>query len=423
MKYNCTFYLDKEKNGFSPINACITYSSNRLRYFTGYRIDKKNFKIEFDEFGKNAFVVKNAIGMYGTNRIKYNDINEKIKAIEVRLHDFLDPLKETPEKQSIIEQLNDVCKKVKSDKQEPIIQETFWQVIKRYLNSTDVSDTNQKQIKSSLNHFKTFIDNENVTFEDINGNIISEFETWLKNGGRGRNSVSVALKRLKRFFSWAITDQKKRCINVTIKNPFNDFEITPELYGEPILLTKKERDLLFNLSIENDRLKKVRDIFLFQCFCGARISDLMSLKRKNLQDGILSYIPQKTSKETMKTVEIPLNDKAIEILQSYNEADGYLLPRMSDVEINRTLKTLFISANLNRSVEYLNSKTGVKEFKPLHELATTHLARRTFAGLLYNNGVKDGIIASMTGHSEHSKAFVRYRKIDIDLKKQATKNL
>ena len=230
------------------------------------------------------------------------------------------------------------------------------------------------------------------------------------------------MKKLQRIFTWVITDQKQRNIEPTIKNPFADFTITPELYGTPIIMQKKERDLLFDFEFENDRLKKVRDIFLFQCYCGARVSDLMKLTANNLHGEILRYVPMKTAKESMKTVEIPLNKKAIEILSRYNDPEGYLLPRMSDVEINRTLKTVFEIAELDRLVERLNPKTETIEFVPLHEVATTHLARRTFAGLMYAAGEKDDVIASMTGHSENSKAFTRYRAVDLELKKKATEN-
>ena len=156
---------------------------------------------------------------------------------------------------------------------------------------------------------------------------------------------------------------------ISIKNPFTDFTITPEIYGTPIVLQKKERDFLFDFQFENDRLKKVRDIFIFQCYCGARVSDLMRLTTNNLHGDTLRYVPTKTSKENMKTVEIPLNKKAIEVLKRYSDPEGYLLPRMTDVEINRTLKTVFESAALDRLVEHLNPKTETIEFVPLQAVS------------------------------------------------------
>jgi hypothetical protein len=130
----------------------------------------------------------------------------------------------------------------------------------------------------------------------------------------------------------------------------------------------------------------------------------------------------KTSKKSMETVSIPLNEKAIDILKRYNDPEGYLLPRMSDVEVNRTLKSVFKIAELNRTVEHLNPLTGQIDFVPLHEVASSHLARRCFVGLLYADGEKDDVIASMSGHSENSKAFSRYKKVDMNQKINAIKN-
>lgn len=414
MKYNCTFYLDKEKNGYCPINVCITYAGNRLRYFTGIRLKAENF-IKDEQEAK-----KNSIGLEGKIKVKYNIVNSRINEIKVEIAKIFEPAKSEPHRKFIVDQLNEVCSKVKSKKE----VETFWQTFERYIETTDVAPLSRKQIKSTCSHFKAFEASKKVkyTFDGINGETITAFEKWLKNGTRGRNHVAGILKRLKRFFLWAIKDQKQRNLEVTIQNPFSDFSIEPELYGSPIILQKNERDLLYDLPLENERLQKVRDIFVFQCYCGARISDLLSLKIVNLQEGVLRFTPQKTSNKTMTEVEIPLHEKAIEILKRHNDTEGYLLPHISDVEINRSLKVLFQEAKLNRPVQHLNPKTGNNEYLPLSELATTHLARRTFSGLMYNAGEKDSVIGAMTGHSENSTSFKRYRKVGMDLLKKATKN-
>lgn len=421
MKYSCTFYLDKEKNGFCPINVTVTYAGARLRYFIGYRIKKDNFPVR-DNAGKVLSVEakKNSIGLEGKTTVKYNAINGRMNEIVVELSKVFEPAIVSPEKKILIDKLNEVCKKVEPEKETTI--ESFWTTFDRYKDTVDVSPLSRKQIKSVIKHFKDFEATlkTNLTFDTITGETLISFEKWLKDGTRGRNYVSVVLKKLQRFFSWAITDQKQRKVEVTIKNPFTDFTITSEIYGTPIIMLKTERDLLYAYKFDNDRMKKVRDIFIFQCYCGARISDLMRLTTNNLHGDTLRYVPQKTSKESMKTVEIPLNKKALLILKRYNDPEGYLLPRMSDVEINRTLKSVFETAELNRPVEHLNPLTGTIEFIPLHKVASTHLARRTFAGLMYSDGQKDDVIASMTGHSENSKAFTRYRTVDINLKKKAT---
>jgi len=428
MKYSCTFYLDKEKNGFCPINASVTFAGTRLRYYIGYRIQKEKFVSFIDEFGTRYQAKKNSVGLEGKTPVKYNAINDRLQAINVELSYLLQSAKVIPDKKLIIEKLNSVSNKVEPVKE--IIIDSFWTTTDRFVETANVTPTSRKQLKSAIKHFKAYEGTLSycLAFDNINGETLTAFEQWLKDGTRGRNSIASILKRIQRFFSWAIKDQKLNHVEVTINNPFTDFTITPEIYGTPVILEKAERDYLYNLPLDNDRLKKIRDIFIFQCYCGARISDLMKLTTTNLHGEILKYVPQKTAKESIKEVEIPLNKKAIQILKRYNEPEGYLLPRMSEPEINRTLKTLFQTVSkerpkgLDRPVGHLNPKTEIVEYVPLHKLASTHLARRTFAGLMYAAGQKDDIIASMTGHSENSKAFTRYRAIDMDLKKNATKN-
>lgn len=422
MKYNCTFYLDKEKNDLCPINAAITYGGDRLRYFTGIRIKKENFISQKTELGTTQNAKKNSQGFEGKNPIKYNVINNRMTRINLELSNYFHGLQGTPSKADIQKLLDKVCGK--NGVQTVVENESLWNAFEKYKNESDTTALSKKQINSLINHFKNFGIDKNIelSFDNITGETIAEFEKWLKNGSRGRNYISVLLKKLHRFFTWSIKEQRMRNQKITIIDPFINFTITPEIYGTPIILQKSERDILYSYKFEKKSLCKVRDIFVFQCYCGARISDLLKLKKSNLQDNILRYVPMKTSKKNMETVEIPLNSKAIEILKKYNDPEGYLLPRISDVKINKHLKSVFKEAGLNRSVGKFNSNTGEVEFVPLYSLATTHLARRTFAGLLYAAGEKDDVIGSMTGHSENSKAFKRYRTVDLDLKIKAIEN-
>ena len=55
---------------------------------------------------------------------------------------------------------------------------------------------------------------------------------------------------------------------------------------------------------------------------------------------------------------------------------------------------------------------------PINTIATSHMARRTFIVDIYKK-VKDlNLVASLTGHTEGSKAFSRYRDIDTEMKKE-----
>lgn len=82
------------------------------------------------------------------------------------------------------------------------------------------------------------------------------------------------------------------------------------------------------------------------------------------------------------------------------------------------IKRILKHVGINRMVLTLNPKTREDEVRPLWEVATSHTARKTFIGNLYKQVKDPNLIASMSGHTEGSRAFARYRKIDDDMKKE-----
>ena len=92
-----------------------------------------------------------------------------------------------------------------------------------------------------------------------------------------------------------------------------------------------------------------------------------------------------------------------------------LLPFTSQQKYNRDIKTMFEKAGLDRIVTIINPKTREEEKKRLCDIASSHLARRTFIGNLYKETPDPNIIGKLSGHKEGSRAFARYRDIDDDM--------
>ena len=59
--------------------------------------------------------------------------------------------------------------------------------------------------------------------------------------------------------------------------------------------------------------------------------------------------------------------------------------------------------------------------RPLYEVASSHMARRTFVGNLYKKVKDPNLVGKLSGHKEGSKAFVRYRDIDQEMKEELVK--
>lgn len=212
---------------------------------------------------------------------------------------------------------------------------------------------------------------------------------------------------------------KKKIIEVS---PFSYYENTlTQRYGTPYYLTLEERNIIAEYDFShNKRLSVQRDIFMFQCCIGCRISDLRSLTKNNIIGGAVEYIPIKTQGEHPQTVRVPLNDRAISLIKKYEgeKLGGLLFPYLSRCAYNRAIKEILTECGITRLVTVLNPTTGREEKKPINKIASSHMARRTFIGNLYKKVKDPNLVGALSGHCEGSKAFTRYREIDEDIKKE-----
>ncbi len=241
---------------------------------------------------------------------------------------------------------------------------------------------------------------------------------------RGHNHIVNLKKKFKRFFLWLNKE------GYSSNHPFDGVEIKSEKYGDPIILSLDERNKIadFDLSA-TPHLERQRDVFVFQCLIGCRVSDLLKMTPDNVVDGQVQYIPRKTIDNKAVTAEIPLNKRALAILSKYKDFDMSpyrskvnsrpLLPFISAQKYNEAIKEIFKVCGINRLVTVLNPISGEQENKPMYEVASSHMARRCFVGNLYNQIQDPNLISSMSGHVEGSREFARYRKIERDAKKKA----
>lgn len=209
---------------------------------------------------------------------------------------------------------------------------------------------------------------------------------------------------------------------ITPNNPFVGYEgVVSEKYGTPYYITLEERNQIAEANLsEHQALAIQRDIFIFQCCIGCRVSDLLKMTDSNIIDGAIEYIPHKTKGERQNVVRVPLNDRAFTLLKKYKGVDNKkrIFPFISAQKYNDSIKEIFRLSGVTRMVTTIDSITGKEVQRPINEVASSHMARRTFVGNLYKKVKDPNLIASMSGHAEGSKAFNRYRKIDDDLKKE-----
>lgn len=232
---------------------------------------------------------------------------------------------------------------------------------------------------------------------------------------RGDNIVVNMIRKIRTFYNWCNTQ------GLTTNRPFDRYTGNKtERYGTPYYLTMEERDRLADFDFRTrPGLETQRDIFIFQCLIGCRVSDLMRLKKTDIVDGAVEYIAEKTKKERSTVIRVPLNKRAKYIIEKYAGTDGVkLLPFISAQRYNDAIKEMCRLAGIDRKVTIINPTTGEEEKRPIYELASSHMARRTFVGNLYKKVKDPNLVGTLSGHKEGSKAFARYRDIDEDMKQE-----
>ncbi|KAA6327990.1 Tyrosine recombinase XerC [termite gut metagenome] len=316
------------------------------------------------------------------------------------------------------------------------VRERNFMVLKRALQRYElfVSVNERRNFKLEIDNitsdtitdFESFLRNEHTLYDEYRGiydrfpSIINANRKTSKPQPRGTNTINALFNKLRAFFNWCLDNEK------TKNRPFKNYESTPDLYGTPIYITIDERNQILNTDLSHrPQLAIQRDIFIFQCLIGCRVGDLYKMTSSNVINNAIEYIPRKTKDGHPETIRVPLNDTAKELLQQYKGKDikERIFPFISEQKYNEAIKEVFRLAGITRSVTVINPTTREEEKRPINEIASSHLARRTFVGNLYKKVKDPNLVGALSGHKEGSRAFARYRDIDNEMKVELIKML
>lgn len=396
-----------------------TVEGKEIFYYSGYRVNPNNFIKEKTENGFIQQVKKNT---YNKARDTYTRINSRLKSMEIAAQSVYDKYFQDSEitedsKKEFKKFLQIELGEYKGDID--IEKMTIIEAYEKYYNESNVSYNRKKQYKSDINRIKRYLEHKKGNI-DFNNFDVLDFKIFLLDEYKlSENSLVTINKRIKAFFNHC-----KNRFKIIEKTPFDDIEfskdIGTEVYQEPICMTREELTQLYNYKPDSKHKELIKDMFCLQSALGCRVSDFIRLNYSNIQDDKLTYFPKKVDGNLIKVI-VPLSNRAKDIINKYkghNRGD-LIMPFINDVEYNSTLKNVFKESKLDRVIVVYNRDKQKEEFKKLYELATTHLARRTFVDILCQAGEPIHVVASMSGHSENSKAFDRYRRRPENLQMKA----
>lgn len=250
-----------------------------------------------------------------------------------------------------------------------------------------------------LNSFKRFRGEQDLLLDNVDSGLMTEYEMWLKENGICKNTVSFYMRNLRAIYNRAV-EKELTVQRYPFKHVYTGIDKTVKR-AVPIKVIKqiKELDLaLFPL------LDYARDLFMFSFYTrGMSFIDMAYLKKKDLQNGILSYRRQKTNQLLHIKWERPMQ----EIIDKYDTANSpYLLPIIRDMERDKRRQYKNAAHLVNNKLKKIGEQLG------LEISLTTYVARHAWASIAKSKNIPISIISEAMGHDSESTTRIYLASLD-----------
>ena len=368
--FRVLFYLKKGaplKNGKLPIMVRITIDGEKVEFSTKLETEEKKWDTKSSRIAGRTPAANEINLKLEKMRVELNNHYEKIRSVGC----FPTPL-----------MLKNAFLVIKAK------SHTILTIFKK------IVDEKQKQLGVSISkstygkyelvyrrlqeYIKQEYKNEDLPLYSIDDDFVNGFDIFLRVDKKvGHNATAKMLQKLKTATNYAQSH------GMLQEDPFYDKKITFEEVEVPYL-TLEELQTIMEKNILNDRLRRVRDVFVFSCFTGLAYSDTYFLTEEHLHKANDGKIWIKKPRQKTKVVaDIPLLEVPLQILEKYRgqQTGGRLLPVCSNQKVNQYLKELATVCGINKELTY-------------------HVARYTFAtSLTLLHDVPMASIAKMLGHT------------------------
>ncbi len=271
------------------------------------------------------------------------------------------------------------------------VGELFTEQIQRYKTAKRTGYAlSIQQVYNSLIKYNKHL---NIYFSDIDVTWLKKYEEWLRSAGLAENTIGIRFRTLRAVYNIAL-EQK---IVKPDYYPFKSYKVS-KLHSVTAkrAITKDNVTAVINYDYTNKGFytQLAVDLFTFSYFMGGiNFVDMAYIIHSHIIDNRLVY----TRTKTHKLLKLPLQPKAVELIQKYQTKDRpYIFPILSafhkteQQQRNRIHKVI---TKVNKHLKDIGEELSL----PID--LTTYVARHSFATVLKRSGVNTSIICEAMGHS------------------------
>ena len=267
-----------------------------------------------------------------------------------------------------------------------------------------------KTYRDSLASFSSFRNGKDITFDDLNEDIINQYEAWMKNKGLKRNSSSCYLRTFKTLYLKAVDMELTEDRDI-FRHVFTGFATTTKraISIDAIKAIRK-------LNLENNpALAFARDMFMLSLYLqGMAFVDIAYLKKSDIRNGQLQYSRKKSGQTLTISWEKPMQ----EIVDAYSHLTKdtpYLLPIITKQDGMERKQYEKAEHNVNRNLKKIGEMAG------LHIPLTTYVARHSWASIMRDMGNDITVVGKGLGHSDIKTTQIYLSTIDNSTVMKANK--
>jgi len=347
IQHHFTLHNHITKKGVCNIQLSITGSGERVRINTGLQCAPKDWDPEKERIINTVFLAEQ-------HNLLLDNIVSKITRIKTNFH--LNEMAISPKK--IAQELQNTSSRLdflayfadRIEKERPKVSPGYY-----------------RKIKSVLKKLQNYVGE--IYFSDINAAFIENYRILLAGKGNKKSTINSNIATIKKILNAA--DDEGIKFNIKPK----DIKVG-STRGNRVDLNVRELKHIYNYYLSPftpEHWRLTLGYFLFSCFTGIRLGDVLDLERKQLTG--MPYVDF-TARKTTKRQSIPITQKCRTIIE---HDERLFVLKVTPEQMNRNLKAIGIHLKIAKNI-------------------TFHVGRHTFATNFLRAGGNVVKLQKLLGH-------------------------